>query len=200
MLPPVPWLPTALQLLGLSQPIELKALMAVPEFSDTSSLLLATSAGAIKRLPLAAFAKRRKDGLAAINLAAGDEVCAGGGCLAVGCQCLLSVTPMAQALQWCCGLQTLAHAQSPCYSPYRPSPGMSHKPQGHPNRPDVAAVILTATAHLHLTTACLQPRCARTAPQPCWPAARGVCCTCPPLCCGSGGAPPGPSRCGVGVY
>lgn len=118
--------------------------MAVPEFSDTSSLLLATSAGAIKRLPLAAFAKRRKDGLAAINLAAGDEVCAGGGGLAVGCQCLLSVTHMVQALQWCCGLQPwLMHP------PYRPPAGTGQTHSGYPNRPDVAAVILTATAPCH---------------------------------------------------
>jgi DNA gyrase subunit A len=57
------------QVLGLSAPERFPTLLPVSGFSDEgTTLVMATSAGGIKRTPLGAFSSIQRNGLAAIKL------------------------------------------------------------------------------------------------------------------------------------
>ena len=69
-----------LQLLGLKEPIDLRALIPVSSFDTEQQLLISTAQGSIKRQVLEPFKViRRKEGSTAIELVEGDQLVAGGG-------------------------------------------------------------------------------------------------------------------------
>eukprot|EP00883_Tetradesmus_obliquus_P009307 jgi/Sobl393_1/20105/SZX79179.1 len=67
------------QVLGLPAPEPFPALLPVSSFDEQgATLVMATSAGGIKRTPLAAFSSIQRNGLAAIKLPEGEQLAAGG--------------------------------------------------------------------------------------------------------------------------
>ncbi|WIA14237.1 hypothetical protein OEZ85_002775 [Tetradesmus obliquus] len=67
------------QVLGLPAPERFPALLPVSSFDEQgATLVMATSAGGIKRTPLAAFSSIQRNGLAAIKLPEGEQLAAGG--------------------------------------------------------------------------------------------------------------------------
>ncbi|WIA34417.1 hypothetical protein OEZ86_012752 [Tetradesmus obliquus] len=67
------------QVLGLPAPERFPTLLPVSSFDEQgATLVMATSAGGIKRTPLAAFSSIQRNGLAAIKLPEGEQLAAGG--------------------------------------------------------------------------------------------------------------------------
>ncbi|KAF6254075.1 DNA topoisomerase [Scenedesmus sp. NREL 46B-D3] len=67
------------QVLGLPAPETFLTMLPVGSFAEGgTSLVMATSAGGIKRTPLAAFSSIQRNGLAAIKLSEGEQLAAGG--------------------------------------------------------------------------------------------------------------------------